>query len=222
MEKGGFWFTLGSTLTPSFNAYGAYAADPNQPTQGLTSPGFHASFGKKIQTSPFLLPTLIGNNNNNRLLPPLHGPHESNLPHLRTPDKYRLRSHLPRTTAYFCCPNRLVLAAGTGKHRNGPEITGCGRRLWISGDPGRMVDFFCSNARFCRLSISDSCGRYQSFNHSLERACQAKGTLPSLSFVSSPSLSLLGCESQLEQGQSDAKGSGIAIRNLLVVAVVKI
>ncbi|KAM0801754.1 GPR1/FUN34/YaaH-class plasma membrane protein-like protein [Usnea florida] len=42
---GGFWFTLGSTLTPSFNAYGAYAADPNQPTQGLTSPGFHASFG---------------------------------------------------------------------------------------------------------------------------------------------------------------------------------
>ncbi|MCJ1452169.1 hypothetical protein MMC28_002511 [Mycoblastus sanguinarius] len=42
---GGFWFTLGSTLTPSFNAYGAYAADPNQPAQGLTSAGFHASFG---------------------------------------------------------------------------------------------------------------------------------------------------------------------------------
>ncbi|KAL9132392.1 MAG: hypothetical protein Q9175_006434 [Cornicularia normoerica] len=42
---GGFWFTLGSTLTPSFNAYGAYAANPNQPAQGLTSPGFHASFG---------------------------------------------------------------------------------------------------------------------------------------------------------------------------------
>ena len=47
-SKGGFWFTLGSTLTPSFNAYGAYAADPNQPSQGLVSPGFHASFGKIV------------------------------------------------------------------------------------------------------------------------------------------------------------------------------
>lgn len=48
---GGFWFTLGSTLTPAFNAYGAYAADPNQPAQGLTSVGFHASFGKIFETS---------------------------------------------------------------------------------------------------------------------------------------------------------------------------
>ena len=54
--KGGFWFTLGSTLTPSFNAYGAYAADPNQPVQGLTSPGFHASFGKTAPTSPYPFP----------------------------------------------------------------------------------------------------------------------------------------------------------------------
>ncbi|KAL8991559.1 MAG: hypothetical protein Q9177_000059 [Variospora cf. flavescens] len=42
---GGFWFTLGSTLTPSFNAYGAYAKDPTEPWEGLTSDGFHASYG---------------------------------------------------------------------------------------------------------------------------------------------------------------------------------
>lgn len=42
---GGFWFTLGSTLTPSFNAYGAYATDAAHPEQGLSSAGFHASFG---------------------------------------------------------------------------------------------------------------------------------------------------------------------------------
>ena len=43
---GGFWFTLGATLTPGFNAYGAYASDPNNIATGLTSPQFHASFGK--------------------------------------------------------------------------------------------------------------------------------------------------------------------------------
>ncbi|KAL9015258.1 MAG: hypothetical protein Q9173_000144 [Seirophora scorigena] len=43
---GGFWFTLGSTLTPSFNAYGAYAKDPTEPWEGLTSEGFHASYGE--------------------------------------------------------------------------------------------------------------------------------------------------------------------------------
>ncbi|KAL8769710.1 MAG: hypothetical protein Q9209_004326 [Squamulea sp. 1 TL-2023] len=42
---GGFWFTLGSTLTPSFNAYGAYSSDPSKPYEGLTSAGFHASYG---------------------------------------------------------------------------------------------------------------------------------------------------------------------------------
>ncbi|KAI4204860.1 MAG: hypothetical protein LQ350_000926 [Teloschistes chrysophthalmus] len=41
---GGFWFTLGSTLTPFYNAYGAYAPDPTKPYEGLTSEGFHASF----------------------------------------------------------------------------------------------------------------------------------------------------------------------------------
>ena len=165
--------------------------------------------------------TLIGNQY--RLLPPLYGSHESNLSHLRTADKYRLRSHLPRTNAYFCCPNRVVLAVGTRKHRNGPKTTGCGRRLWIFGDSGRMVDFLCSNARFRRFPVSDSCGRYQSFNHSLERAYQAKGTVPSLSLYLRPlsvSPSLLGCASQFEKGQCDAKGSGIvALRSILVEAV---
>ncbi|MCJ1255480.1 hypothetical protein MMC24_003296 [Lignoscripta atroalba] len=41
---GAFWLTFGSTLTPSFNAYGAYAADPAIPTEGLESPVFASSF----------------------------------------------------------------------------------------------------------------------------------------------------------------------------------
>ena len=36
--------TLGSTLTPAFNAYGAVSAD-NNIAHGLTSGDFHASFG---------------------------------------------------------------------------------------------------------------------------------------------------------------------------------
>lgn len=45
LALGGFWFTLGSTLTPSFNAYGEYAPANHPAAEGLTSPGFHASFG---------------------------------------------------------------------------------------------------------------------------------------------------------------------------------
>lgn len=42
---GGFWFTLGATLTPFFNAYGAYSPDPANPALGLQSAQFHASLG---------------------------------------------------------------------------------------------------------------------------------------------------------------------------------
>ncbi|KAL8823598.1 MAG: hypothetical protein Q9191_005713 [Dirinaria sp. TL-2023a] len=42
---GGFWFTLGSTLTPSFNAYGAYSPSASDPSLGLTTAKFHASYG---------------------------------------------------------------------------------------------------------------------------------------------------------------------------------
>ncbi|KAL8944367.1 MAG: hypothetical protein Q9211_000601 [Gyalolechia sp. 1 TL-2023] len=45
VAAGGFWFTLGSTLTPFYNAYGAYASDPTKPYEGLASEGFHASYG---------------------------------------------------------------------------------------------------------------------------------------------------------------------------------
>ena len=43
---GGFWFTLGSTLTPAFNAYGAYVENNpgTDPNAGIDSPAFHASF----------------------------------------------------------------------------------------------------------------------------------------------------------------------------------
>ena len=45
---GGFFFTLGATLTPAFNAYGAYTSDPTAlgtgSWDGITSTGFHASY----------------------------------------------------------------------------------------------------------------------------------------------------------------------------------
>ncbi|KAL8874036.1 MAG: hypothetical protein Q9174_000576 [Haloplaca sp. 1 TL-2023] len=44
-RAGGYWFTEGSTLTPAFNAYGAYASDPAIPSEGIASPGFQATFG---------------------------------------------------------------------------------------------------------------------------------------------------------------------------------
>lgn len=47
---GGFWFTLGSTLTPSFNAFGTYNGDSYG--GGLQSPGFHAAFGSLLVKSP--------------------------------------------------------------------------------------------------------------------------------------------------------------------------
>ena len=46
LSFGGFWFTLGATFTPGFNAYGAYATDPKDLASGLESPQFHASFGE--------------------------------------------------------------------------------------------------------------------------------------------------------------------------------
>ena len=42
MLKGGFWFTLGSTLTPAFNAFNTYTTDEH----GLLDPEFRASFGE--------------------------------------------------------------------------------------------------------------------------------------------------------------------------------
>jgi len=43
--SGGFWLTFASTLTPFYNAFGAYSPDPTKPAEGLTSPAFAASFG---------------------------------------------------------------------------------------------------------------------------------------------------------------------------------
>ncbi|KAI9804503.1 MAG: hypothetical protein M1825_001402 [Sarcosagium campestre] len=42
---GGFWFSLGATLQPSFNAYGYYSPDKNNPSAGLDNPTFLASLG---------------------------------------------------------------------------------------------------------------------------------------------------------------------------------
>ncbi|KAJ6006661.1 hypothetical protein N7451_004605 [Penicillium sp. IBT 35674x] len=41
---GGFFFAFGSTLEPSFNAYGAYSPDPSDPAKGMNAT-FFATFG---------------------------------------------------------------------------------------------------------------------------------------------------------------------------------
>jgi hypothetical protein len=44
MSFGAFWLTLGATLRPDFNAYGAYATT-GDPNSGLSNPNFNASLG---------------------------------------------------------------------------------------------------------------------------------------------------------------------------------
>ncbi|KAH8691795.1 hypothetical protein BGW36DRAFT_304471 [Talaromyces proteolyticus] len=41
---GGFFFSFGATLEPSFNAYGAYSPDPSNPAKGMNAT-FFATFG---------------------------------------------------------------------------------------------------------------------------------------------------------------------------------
>ena len=43
--SGGFFLSLGATLTPFFYAYGSYVTDPNNQIQGLQSKMFESSFG---------------------------------------------------------------------------------------------------------------------------------------------------------------------------------
>jgi uncharacterized protein len=46
MSFGAFWLSLGATLQPTYNAYGAYApAGSSSPAAGLGTVGFNASFG---------------------------------------------------------------------------------------------------------------------------------------------------------------------------------
>jgi uncharacterized protein len=47
---GAFFFSFGGTLTPSFAAFASYAPAGADPTAGLTSQGFNASFGKAAPT----------------------------------------------------------------------------------------------------------------------------------------------------------------------------
>jgi hypothetical protein len=42
--EGGFWFSLGSTLTPAFNAFSTYTTDE----RGLLDRDFRASFGELL------------------------------------------------------------------------------------------------------------------------------------------------------------------------------
>ncbi|KAF2433583.1 GPR1/FUN34/YaaH-class plasma membrane protein [Tothia fuscella] len=41
---GAYWLAFAATLQPAYNAWGAYTPDPTEPSLGLTSVGFRASF----------------------------------------------------------------------------------------------------------------------------------------------------------------------------------
>jgi hypothetical protein len=40
-----YWLGFAATLTPEFNAYGAYSTDPNNLAEGINTVGFRSGFG---------------------------------------------------------------------------------------------------------------------------------------------------------------------------------
>ena len=42
---GGWWLAYGASIHPFFNAFGAYSIDHTNPTDGLITRSFNASFG---------------------------------------------------------------------------------------------------------------------------------------------------------------------------------
>lgn len=48
---GAFWLGFAATLTPEYNAFGAYSSDPNNIAEGLNTVGFRSGFGEQF---PFL------------------------------------------------------------------------------------------------------------------------------------------------------------------------
>ncbi|MCJ1301792.1 hypothetical protein MMC08_004593 [Hypocenomyce scalaris] len=51
---GGFWLSVGITLTPTYNAYNAYNADSAQAAQGLASAAFNSGWGFYLLCMGFL------------------------------------------------------------------------------------------------------------------------------------------------------------------------
>jgi hypothetical protein len=101
--SGGFFMSFAATLTPAFNAFGAYSPDPTNPAEGIMSTGFNASFGMYLQSlsSPFIHP---GKTLHDiyltpflplRLCIPQHVHRIPHLHHLRPPHQYLpLSGHL--------------------------------------------------------------------------------------------------------------------------------
>ncbi|KAK7568714.1 hypothetical protein IWX91DRAFT_373988 [Phyllosticta citricarpa] len=54
MSFSGFWMSLGATLTPDFNAYGAFATDPSNPASGMQTVGFNSGFGFLMLAMAFM------------------------------------------------------------------------------------------------------------------------------------------------------------------------
>jgi hypothetical protein len=67
-----------TTLTPEFNAYGAYSNDPNNLAEGINTVGFRSGFGTSPVLFLFLLPppsfhpSLYSNTQDNQLTPHSH------------------------------------------------------------------------------------------------------------------------------------------------------
>lgn len=107
MLPGGFWFTLGSTLTPGFNAFSTYSGDNYG--GGLQSPGFHAAFGSSPVSSHNSWLTKLSFLPS-RILLTLYGSPELDISHLRIEDKPGLRCHLPGPVHDVCLTGCFVLA----------------------------------------------------------------------------------------------------------------
>ncbi|KAK7509525.1 uncharacterized protein IWZ02DRAFT_150385 [Phyllosticta citriasiana] len=54
MSFSGFWMSFGATLTPDFNAYGAFATDPSNPASGMQTVGFNSGFGFLMLAMAFM------------------------------------------------------------------------------------------------------------------------------------------------------------------------
>jgi hypothetical protein len=106
-RTGGFWLTMGSTMTPGFGAYAAYSPDQDMPLLGLATPGFLASFGRS--SCPYRLYLYSLMTNSNSILLHVHGCLLFHKSHLLCPDKYCQPHRLPLPHYSIFCSRIVIL-----------------------------------------------------------------------------------------------------------------
>jgi hypothetical protein len=178
---GGFWLTLGSTLTPAFNAYGAYAPpDPTTTTAGITSTGFHASFGFfllfmgllcfmylicALRTNIVFVTIFLGLFLTFVVLTGSYW--QLALGHTQTAARLQIVSSQHIVSINSMLEANLMIYKGS-------------RGVWVHGLHGRMVDLLRANARLCGLSIPDPGWGYQSYHQGWEYETSGEGAVQGL------------------------------------------